>query len=33
MAGVVDGEGGHFLHIEPVDVLLKEAEQWQVQRG
>lgn len=33
MAGVVDGEWGHFLHVEPVDVLLKEAEQRQVQRG
>lgn len=33
MAGVVDREGGNLLDVEPVDVLLEEAEQRQVQRG
>lgn len=33
MAGVVDCERGHLLYVEPVHVLLKEAEQGQVQRG
>lgn len=33
MVGVVDDEGGHLLHVEPVDVLLKEAEERQVEGG
>ena len=31
--GVVDGERGYFLHIQPVHVLLKQTEQGEVQGG
>lgn len=33
MVGVVNGEGGNFFHIQPVDILLEETKQGQVQRG
>lgn len=31
IVGVVDGEWGYFLHIEPVDVLLEQTKQGKVQ--
>lgn len=30
---MVDGERGHFLHIQPVDILLEQTKQGKVQRG
>lgn len=33
MVGVVDGEGRHFFHVQPVDILLEQTKQGQVQRG
>lgn len=33
MVGVVDGERGYFFHIQPVDILLEQTKQGQVQRG
>lgn len=33
IVGVVDREWGDFLHIKPVDVLLKETKQGEVQGG
>lgn len=32
IVGVVDGERGYLLHIQPVDVLLEQTKQGQVQR-
>ena len=29
---MVDAERGYFLHVEPVDILLEQAEQGQVER-